>query len=81
MIVTNQPPAASAVGSLTMSCVKVETSTVELSGCFVTRRPSLGGRTTLNVMTRFEVLLMSFVTASNSSLEIGVEEPEGQIRN
>lgn len=60
---------------LTMSCVKAETSTVELSGCLVTRRPSLGCRITLNVMTRLEALLMSLVAARKSSFVIGVEEP------
>lgn len=61
--------------SLTMSWVKVETSTVELSGCLDTRRPSLGWRVTLKVMTRLELLLMSLVTTCRSSLVIGVEEP------
>lgn len=63
------------VSSLTISCVKVEMSFVELSGCLVTRRPNLGCRITLKVMVRLEVSLMSFVTACKSSFEIGVEEP------
>jgi len=61
-----------------MSCVKLETSTVELSGCLATRRPSLGCRITLNVMTRSEVLLTSLVTARKPSLVIGAEEPGGE---
>lgn len=61
--------------SLTMSCVKVEMSTVELSDCLITRRPSLGCRITLKVMMRFEVLLMSLVTTCKSSFVIVVEEP------
>lgn len=61
--------------SLTMSCVKVDTSDVELSGRLITRRPSFGCRITLNVMTRFEVLLKSFVTARKSSLVIVAEDP------
>lgn len=61
--------------SLTISCVKVDISNVELSGCLTARRPSFGWRITLNVMTRFEVLLKSFVTASKSSLVIVAENP------
>lgn len=61
--------------TLTISCVKVEMSTVELLGCLITRRPSLGCRVTLNVITRFEVLLMSLVTACKYSFVIGLEEP------
>lgn len=67
--------------SLTMSCVKVEMSTVELSGFLITRRPSLGWRIKVNVMTRLEVLLMSFVTTCKSSFVMGVEEPGGKTRN
>lgn len=70
-----------ASSSLTMSCVKVEMSTVELSGCLLTRRPSLGCRIKLNVMMRFEVLLMSLVTVCKSSFVIGVEEPGGKMWN
>lgn len=58
-----------------MSCVKEEMSTIELSGCLITRRPSLGCRITLNVMTRLEVLLRSLVTACKLSLVMGAEEP------
>lgn len=60
---------------LTMSCVKVEMSDVELSGRLIARRPSFGWRITLNVMTLFEELLKSFVTASKSSLVRVVEDP------
>lgn len=60
---------------LTISCVKVDTSDVELSSRLITRCPSFGCRITLNVMTRFEVLLKSFVTASKSSLVIVAEDP------
>lgn len=61
--------------SLTISCVKVDTSDVELSGRLIARRPSFGWRITLNVMIRFEVLLKSFVIASKSSLVIVAEDP------
>lgn len=61
--------------SLTMSCVNADTSDVELSGRLRARRPSFGWRTTLNVMTRVEVLLKSLVTARKSSLVIVAEEP------
>ena len=67
--------------SLTMSCVKVEMSTVELSGFLITRRPSLGWRITVNVITRLEVLLMSLVTTCKSSFVMGVEEPGGKTWN
>lgn len=67
--------------SLTMSCVKVAMSTVELSVCLITRRPSLGCRITLNVMMRFEELLMSLVTAFKSLFVISVEEPGGKMRS
>lgn len=60
---------------LTISCVKVDISDVELSGRLIARRPSFGWRITLNVMTRSEALLKSFVTASKSSLVIVAEEP------
>lgn len=60
---------------LTISCVNMDTSDVELSGRLITRRPSFGWRITLNEMTRFEVLLKSFVTASKSSLVIVAEDP------
>lgn len=62
--------------SLTISCVNVDTSDVESSGRLIARRPSLGWRITLNVMTRFEVLLKSFVTASKSSLVMVAEDPK-----
>lgn len=61
--------------SLTISCVKVDTSDVELSGRLIARRPSFGWRITVNVMTRLEALLKSFVTASKSSLVIVAEDP------
>lgn len=61
--------------ALTMSCVKVEMSTVVLCDCLLTSRPSLGCRTTLNVMTRFEVLLTSLVNARKCSFVIVAEEP------
>lgn len=67
--------------SLTISCVKVEMSTVELSGCLVTSCPSLGCRITLYVMMRLEVLLMSLVTACNSSFVISAKEPGGKTWN
>ena len=59
-----------------MSCVNVERSNVELSGCTVTSLPSLGRRITLKVILRFECLLLSLVTACKFSVLIGVEEPE-----
>lgn len=60
---------------LTIACVKVEISRVELLGCIVTSLPSLGRRITLNVMVRLEVWLLSLVVACKSSFVIGAEEP------
>lgn len=56
--------------------MNVEISRVEVSGCTVTSLPSLGRRMTLNVIVRFDVLLLSLVTACKCSVVIGVEEPE-----
>lgn len=61
--------------SLTISCVKVEMSSVVFSDCLLTRRPNLGCRVRLKVITRFEVLLMSLVTARKSTFVIGLDEP------
>lgn len=61
--------------SLTISCVKTEMSSVVLSDCLLTRRPSLGRWVTMNVIIRFEVLLMSLVPACKSSFVSGREEP------
>lgn len=69
-------PETHAEDVLTMSCVKVEMSAVELSGRLIARRPSFGWRITSNVMTLCEELLKSFVTASKSSLVRVVADPE-----